>query len=138
MNDDLLEIKNFSISVNINKNKIKLVEDINLNIPKGKVVGLVGESGCGKSITALSITQLNETPPLNYDNGSIEFEKKNLLSLNKRELNKIRGMKIGMIFQEPMTSLNPCYTIGSQLFEVLKIHETNTTTKTKFINVMIF
>ena len=65
MNDDLLEIKNFSISVNLNKNKTKLVEDINLNIPKGKVVGLVGESGCGKSITALSITQLNETPPLN-------------------------------------------------------------------------
>ena len=78
MNDDLLEIKNFSISVNLNKNKIKLVEDINLNIPKGKVVGLVGESGCVKSITALSITQLNETPPLNYDNGSIEFEKKKL------------------------------------------------------------
>ena len=73
MNDDLLEIKNFSISVNINNNKIKLVEDINLNIPKGKVVGLVGESGCGKSITALSITQLNETPPLNYDNGSIRI-----------------------------------------------------------------
>ena len=131
MNDDLLEIKNFSISVNINNNKIKLVEDINLNIPKGKVVGLVGESGCGKSITALSITQLNETPPLKYDNGSIEFEKQNLLSLNKKALNKIRGMKIGMIFQEPMTSLNPCYTVGSQLFEVLKIHETSTTNQNK-------
>ena len=131
MNDDLLEIKNFSISVNLNKNKTKLVEDINLNIPKGKVVGLVGESGCGKSITALSITQLNETPPLNYDSGSIEFKEKNLLALNKRELNKIRGMKIGMIFQEPMTSLNPCYTIGSQLLEVLKIHETNTSHQSK-------
>ena len=57
----------------------------------------------------------------------LEFEKQNLLSLNKKALNKIRGMKIGMIFQEPMTSLNPCYTVGSQLFEVLKIHETSTT-----------
>ena len=86
MNDDVLEIKNFSISVNLNKNKTKLVEDINLNIPKGKVIGLVGESGCGKSITALSITQLNETPPLNYDSGRIDFKKKNLLALKKKRI----------------------------------------------------
>tara|TARA_B100000929_G_scaffold284570_1_gene267008 strand:- start:5 stop:976 length:972 start_codon:yes stop_codon:yes gene_type:complete len=126
MSENLLKINNFSISVNLNNKKIKLVENINLNIPKGKIIGLVGESGCGKSITALSISQLNETPPLNYDSGSIEFEQKNLLALNKRELNKIRGKKIGMIFQEPMTSLNPCYTIGDQLIEVLKIHEFKT------------
>ena len=131
MKENLLTINDFSISASLNKKKIKLVENINLNIQKGKIIGLVGESGCGKSITALSISQLNETPPLKYDNGSIEFEEKNLLSLNRRELNNIRGKKIGMIFQEPMTSLNPCYTIGVQLLEVLKIHESNTSKNDK-------
>ena len=131
MSENLLEIINFSISTKLNEKKIKLVENINLFVPKGKIIGLVGESGCGKSITALSISQLNETPPLIYDNGAIIFENKNLLSFNTNELNKIRGQKIGMIFQEPMTSLNPCYTIGDQLLEVLKNHENKTNYKNK-------
>jgi len=133
MASNLLEIKNLNISSQLDKyTSINLVENLDLKIRKGQIVGLVGESGCGKSITALSISQLNESPPLKYKSGSISYHDNDLLKFSKKQLNNLRGKNIGMIFQEPMTSLNPSYTIGMQLNEVLLIHEKNLNKNEKY------
>lgn len=133
MASNLLEIKNLNISSQLDKNtSINLVENLDLKIRKGQIVGLVGESGCGKSITALSISQLNESPPLKYQSGSILYHDNDLLKFSKKQINNLRGKDIGMIFQEPMTSLNPSYTIGMQLNEVLLIHEKNLNKNEKY------
>ena len=136
MASNLLEIKNLNISSQLDKyTSINLVENLDLKIRKGQIVGLVGESGCGKSITALSISQLNESPPLKYKSGSISYHDNDLLKFSKKQINNLRGKNIGMIFQEPMTSLNPSYTIGMQLNEVLLIHEKNLNKMKSIINV---
>ncbi len=101
---------------------IKAVEGVSLKVRKGEIVGIVGESGCGKSITALSIMKLVPEPPGKYEKGRIVFKGKNLLEISKEELRKVRGKEIGMIFQEPMTALNPVFTVGYQIEEVLKVH----------------
>ena len=98
---------------------------------KGKTLGIVGESGCGKSITSLSIMGLVETPPGEIAGGEIIFEGEDLLKKNEKEMSKIRGKKIAMIFQEPMTSLNPVFTIGQQLVETLMLHEEMTKKQAK-------
>jgi peptide/nickel transport system ATP-binding protein/oligopeptide transport system ATP-binding protein len=102
---------------------VKAVNGISLKINKGETLGLVGESGCGKSITALSIMRLIQSPPGKIVNGKIIFEGKNLLELKDKEMRKIRGKKISMIFQEPMTSLDPMFTIGQEIMEVIKLHQ---------------
>ena len=100
-------------------------------VEKGKTLGIVGESGCGKSITSLSIMGLVETPPGEIAGGEIIFEGEDLLKKNEKEMSKIRGKKIAMIFQEPMTSLNPVFTIGQQLIETLMLHEDMTKKQAK-------
>ena len=102
--------------------KNRLLNGVSFEIREGETVGIVGESGCGKSMTALSIMRLLDTPPAHLS-GRIEFEGQNLLELGKKEMQNIRGNRISMIFQEPMTSLNPVYTIGNQLQEVLTLHQ---------------
>ena len=121
MNPDtqnLLKIDNLCIS--INKNDI--IKDVSIQINKGEMIGLVGESGCGKSLTALSIIKLIDENVMKVKSGEIQFLGKNLLSKTEKELEKIRGKEISMIFQEPMTSLNPVFSIGDQVNEVLFIH----------------
>lgn len=120
--EPLLQIKNLTISFGIERGRITAVDNSTFTIKRGEVVGLVGESGCGKSVTAMSILRLIPTPPGKYDQGEIIFENKNLLTLSIPELNNIRGKRIGMIFQEPMTALSPLKKVSSQMIEALRTH----------------
>ena len=102
---------------------VKAVDGVSLEIPHSKTLGVLGESGCGKSVTALSIMRLIPDPPGRIVNGSIFFEETNILALPSSRMREIRGNRISMIFQEPMTSLNPVYTIGDQVAETYVIHQ---------------
>jgi peptide/nickel transport system ATP-binding protein len=118
---DLLEIHNLTTSFFTRAGVVTAVDNLSLRLRKGRVLGLVGESGCGKTVTALSI--LNLVPlPGKIVSGKIFFEGRDLLALSARELRDIRGAKISMIFQEPMTALNPVFTVGNQIAEVLTAH----------------
>lgn len=123
--ENLLEVKNLNIDLKTKDNYVKLVDDVSFNIGKKQSYGIVGESGCGKSITALSIMQLLSYP-LEVSSGQILFdsEKKgvDLLKLKNNEIRKLRGKEISMIFQEPMTALDPIFTIEQQIVETLKFH----------------
>ena len=110
-------------NLNVRLKKKNIIKNVNIKIFDGEIVGLVGESGCGKSITALSIIKLIDENVMKITSGKILFNDKNLLSKSDQFLRNIRGKEISMIFQEPMTSLNPVFTIGSQINEVLLIHE---------------
>ena len=117
----LLEVKHLSTSFFTDKGEIRSVEDVSFTIQAGETLALVGESGCGKSVTAFSIMRLVDHPG-RIVSGEILFKGQNLLDLPESEMRKIRGKSIGMIFQEPMTSLNPVFTIGDQIGEALHIH----------------
>lgn len=118
----LLEYKDFSIELRSLSGTYRLVEEINFSVDKGEVFGIVGESGCGKSITAASMMQLLATPPLHIADGKIIFEGKDIIQMSPKEMREITGNDITMIFQEPMTALDPLFTIGDQISEMLKIH----------------
>ena len=117
----LLQIKNLNLSFTSNGIEYPALHDVNLEIKKGEILAVVGESGCGKTITAMSVLQLL-AKNAKITSGEIIFENKDLLKLSNREMQKIRGKEIALVPQDPMTSLNPLYTIGSQLREVIKIH----------------
>jgi len=119
---NLLEIKNRSIIVGDKKNYHEIVSDISISVPRGKIIGLVGESGCGKTVTALSVIKLLAEPPLSVSAGEIIFNDNNLLTMNNEALRKIRGNDISMIFQEPVSSLNPVFTVGDQIGESISTH----------------
>lgn len=124
----LLQIKDFSVDFVTETGTTSAVKNISFDINHGETVAIVGESGSGKTVTSLSILQLLPSPPAKYKTGSILFSEDgtkqvNILQLDEKELRKIRGNKISMIFQEPMTSLNPVKTCGKQVVEALKIHE---------------
>jgi oligopeptide/dipeptide ABC transporter ATP-binding protein len=121
--EKLLEINQLKISFHHAKESVYPVDNINFSIYKGETLCIVGESGSGKSITALSILRLLKTPPARYDQGKIIFEGEDVLKKTEKEMTKIRGREISMIFQEPMTALNPVYTIGRQLSETLHLHD---------------
>ena len=110
MSEKLLEVKNLKTYFYTDEGVVKSVDDVSFDVEKGKTLGIVGESGCGKSITSLSIMQLVETPPGKIVGGEIIYQGENLLEKNKDQMRKIRGGEIAMIFQEPMTSLNPVFT----------------------------
>ncbi len=120
---ELLNLKNLQTSFFMHEGTAKAVDGISLTINQGKTLGLVGESGCGKSITALSILRLVPHPPGKIVGGEIIFKGKNLLNLTEREMRKIRGGEISMIFQEPMTSLDPVFTIGQEIMESITLHQ---------------
>ncbi len=122
-NNMLLEIKDLAIHYITVDGTVKAVQDMNLEIAEGETLGLVGETGAGKTTTALGIMQLVPNPPGKIVSGEIYFEGENLIGKSQSELRKIRGKQISMIFQDPMTSLNPVMTVGEQIAEVIKLHE---------------
>ncbi len=122
-NSNLLDIQNLKTYFSVRGQTAKAVDDINLTIKAGQTLGLVGESGCGKSVTAHSIIQLIPDPPGKIVGGKIFFEGDNLLEYSEKKMRKIRGNRISMIFQEPMTSLNPVFTVGDQVAEVIRLHQ---------------
>ena len=119
----LLSIDRLSVAFGRDNEKHTVVHDVSLHINPGEKLALVGESGSGKSVTALSILKLHDRSLVSYPTGAIQFDGKDLLRLSDNEIRRVRGKKIAMIFQEPMTSLNPVFTIGDQLIEPLLIHE---------------
>lgn len=121
--DNLLEIRNLNITFSVEGREVKAVKNLNLNIPRGKTMGLVGESGSGKSVTSLAIMRLLPDHKGVRITGEILYNGKNLLTLTPNEMRHLRGNKISMIFQEPMTSLNPVYTIGDQIDEAIILHQ---------------
>ena len=123
MNDALLEIKNLKTYFYTDEGISRAVGGVDLVINRGEILGVIGESGSGKSVTALSVIQLVAIPPGKIVSGEIWFEGKNLLEMSLDEIRRIRGNKISMIFQEPMTSLNPVLTIGNQIIENIVTHQ---------------
>ena len=121
MSDSILEIQNLKVNLMSPRGIVHAVRNINLNIGKGEIHGLVGESGCGKSMTAKSVLRLHDEKKMLYG-GKILYKDKDLLTVKPKELKGIRGNEISMIFQDPMTSLNPLFTVGYQLTEILKEH----------------
>ena len=121
-NDILLEVKNLKTYFSVDHKIIKAVDDVSFYVKKGETLGIVGESGCGKSVSCMSIVKLIETPPGKYEGGEILFDGKDMLKISDRELRNIRGNMISFIFQEPMTSLNPVFRIGEQLSETMMLH----------------
>ena len=123
MNDRLLEIEDLSVHFHTPEGVARAVDGISFGLAAGETIGLVGESGCGKSVTSLSILGLIPSPPGKIESGRIRFNGQNLLDLDSESLRKIRGRHISMIFQEPMTSLNPVLPIGRQVAEPLIVHQ---------------
>ena len=122
-NNNLLEIKNLCTYFYVKGYTAKAVDHVSLSIPAGQTLGLVGESGCGKSVTAHSIIRLIPEPPGKIENGQILFDGSDLLKFSEAQMRKIRGNRISMIFQEPMTSLNPAFSVGDQVGEVIRLHQ---------------
>ena len=127
----LLEIEDLSIFFHTEENIVKSVRNLDLTIHKGETLALVGESGCGKSVTALSAMRLIPTPPGKFESGRILFEGQDLLQASEVEMQSIRGNEISMIFQEPMTSLNPIFTVGDQIIEAIRLHQNKTASQAR-------
>src|SRR5262245_46239302 len=122
MNPSLLQVNNLTVQFRLKRGALTAVDNVSFAIDEKETLGIVGETGCGKSATALSILRLIPTPPGKIVAGEIRLEGDDLLRKSENELEKIRGNKISMIFQEPMTSLNPSFTIGEQIAESYRIH----------------
>jgi peptide/nickel transport system ATP-binding protein len=119
----LLEIRDLVTEFRTERGVLRAVDSISFEIPKAKTLGVVGESGCGKSVTALSIMRLIPDPPGRIAGGTIRYKGKDVLELSEAEMRQIRGNNISMIFQEPMTSLNPVFTVGDQVAEAVRLHQ---------------
>lgn len=122
MNDSLLQLSDLAAGFQMDDGLVTAVDGISFEVPRGKTVGLVGESGCGKSVTAFSINRLLPQPSGKILRGAIRFQDRDLTQISEKELRQLRGAEIGMIFQEPMSALNPCHRIGQQLCEVYQLH----------------
>lgn len=129
MSEKILEVKDLVVEFNTDRGKVTAVNGVTFDVFKGKSIGIVGESGSGKSVSALSIMRLIPNPPGRVAGGTIKFKGENLLDIPMDEMRRIRGNKIAMIFQEPMTSLNPVFTVGNQIEEVLELHQSELTPK---------
>jgi oligopeptide transport system ATP-binding protein len=118
----LLEVEGLTTTIKQRRGSIRPVDGVSLTVRRGEILGLVGESGCGKSMTALSLIRLLP-PSASITAGSVHFDGRNLLTVGAREMRRLRGSKISMVFQEPMTALDPAFTIGYQLIETIKAHD---------------
>jgi glutathione transport system ATP-binding protein len=119
----LLEVNNLKVYFDTDNGTVKAVDDISFHIDKGETLAVVGESGSGKSVTSLAVMRLLPTPPARFAGGEIKFAGRDIMKFSEREMRKIRGNDISMIFQEPMTSLNPVYTVGDQIAEAIVLHQ---------------
>lgn len=122
MSEKLLEIKNLSVQYRVENEVTQALRHVSLELDRGKTIGLVGETGAGKTTLALSIMRMIPDPPGRIVEGEIMFDGENLLKKSASDMRKIRGYKVSMIYQDPMTSLNPIMTIGTQIEEVLLLH----------------
>jgi oligopeptide/dipeptide ABC transporter ATP-binding protein len=123
MTEPLLSLRHLVTAFDTDEGYFRAVDDVSFDVMPGKTLGVVGESGCGKSVTALSMLRLIPSPPGFIEGGSAVFRGKNLFELSEAEMRRIRGNDISMIFQEPMTSLNPVYTVGTQIVEAIRLHQ---------------
>ncbi|MBI1779257.1 MAG: ABC transporter ATP-binding protein [Proteobacteria bacterium] len=123
MTHPLLRVRNLTTVFATGRGEVVAVEDVSFDLAQGEVLGIVGESGSGKSVTALSIMGLLPQPPGRVAKGEVWLESRNLLTLSEGEMRRIRGNRMGMIFQEPMTSLNPVFPVGNQIMETLRVHQ---------------
>jgi len=119
----ILDVRQLSVSFDVYGGEVQAVRDVSFEVREGEAVAIVGESGSGKSVTAQTVMRLIATPPGKIKNGSVTLGGQDLLKLSEKEMQKVRGNKIGMIFQDPMTSLNPTMTVGKQIMEGLTQHE---------------
>lgn len=122
MDASLLEVKNLTIHFHLQRGILNAVQDVSFSLKESETFGIVGETGCGKTVTSLSILRLIPCPPGEIVGGEILFEGENLFKKSQREMEKIRGRKISMVFQEPMTSLNPSLSVGEQVSECYRVH----------------
>ncbi|HXG39593.1 MAG TPA: ABC transporter ATP-binding protein, partial [Candidatus Limnocylindrales bacterium] len=120
--DVLLDVRNLRTLFHVMDGTVRAVDGVSFQVRRGETVGLVGESGCGKSVTALTIMRLLDIPPAEIAEGEVWFDGRELLSLPDEEMRRVRGREIAMIFQEPLTSLNPVFTIGDQIAEQVELH----------------
>ncbi|MER7783857.1 ATP-binding cassette domain-containing protein [Streptomyces sp. ZG43] len=118
----LLEIDHLSVDFRLESSVVHAVQDVSLHVRAGETLAVVGESGSGKSATALSVLRLNPSPPCVYTGGEIRFDGRDLLKLSEKELGRVRGRDIAMVFQDPMTCLDPLQRVGAQVAEVLRLH----------------
>ena len=118
----LLEIDHLSVDFRLESSVVHAVQDVSLHVHAGETLAVVGESGSGKSATALSVLRLNPSPPCVYTGGQIRFDGRDLLTLSEKELGRVRGRDIAMVFQDPMTCLDPLQRVGAQVAEVLRLH----------------
>jgi oligopeptide/dipeptide ABC transporter ATP-binding protein len=123
MAENLLEVQHLKTYFFTRSGVVKAVDDVSLEIKQGQTLGIVGESGCGKSVTALSVMRLIANPPGKIVGGEINYNGENILEKNSDEMTDLRGSQISMIFQDPMTSLNPVFTVGYQIAETVKRHQ---------------
>ena len=123
MSDIVLEVRNLKTHFHTDEGVVPAVDGVDFTLKKGKTLCVVGESGCGKSVTAYTVMRLIPMPPGKVESGEIIYKGKNLVKLTENEMRDIRGNEIAMIFQEPMTSLNPVYTIGNQIVEAIVLHQ---------------
>src|SRR3954469_10153233 len=121
--EPLLEVSNLNVAFETRRGDVRPVRDVAFTIYPGQTVALVGESGCGKSVTAMTVLRLIPSPPGKVLAGEVMFQGRDLLKLSEGEMRRVRGKDIAMIFQEPMTSLNPVYTIGDQIAEAVTLHQ---------------
>jgi peptide/nickel transport system ATP-binding protein len=122
MAEPLLDVRDLVVSFRTDRGELNAVDGVSFSVPRGTTVGLVGESGCGKSVTALSLMGLLPRPPGRIASGQILFDGQDLAKADERALRAVRGQGIGMIFQEPMTALNPVFTVGTQIMEAVRAH----------------
>ena len=139
----LLEINNLSVAFESEGSKVDALHNISFKVQRGETVAIVGESGSGKSVTSLSILRLLASPPAKFTSGEILFspeagKQENLLDLEENELREIRGNRIAMIFQEPMTSLNPVFSCGDQVMEAIRLHQDSSPTQARQQTIELF
>ncbi len=118
----ILSVEDLRVEFGVDRNVFRAVDGVSFSVRRGQTLGIVGESGCGKSVTSLAIMRLVSVPPGRYAGGRVTFDGQDLLKLPESKMRSLRGGRMGMIFQEPMTSLNPVYTCGDQIIESLKVH----------------
>jgi len=123
MTEPLLSLRHLVTAFDTDEGYVRAVDDVSFDVYPGKTLGIVGESGCGKSVTSLSIMRLIPSPPGVIERGQAWFEGRDLLAISEAQMRGLRGNDLSMIFQEPMTSLNPVYTVGTQIIEAVRLHE---------------